>query len=206
MSGIRIEHSQLDFVGVRHRREQPGERQVHILKTLLHESHCRLLWRKNLIPWMNPPGPPFDFEPIAHGLERKRVVGSFRPPIKLEGADHFASSSLLHGIGYEFFQRGNHNAIPTSENRSNELYGPAPGKSLIPTEAAVPCGTLKTLLESLWRGKNCAESPGDVLFGTVDGLVRISFASGEFRAPPIPTAENRSNGARAGLESVADSD
>jgi hypothetical protein len=94
----RVKHSQLDFIGVRQCREQPGKRRVHILQALLDELLCFQLRRQSPIPRMNSPRLPFDFEPVAHPLERQPVVPDARSPIYFERANHLASKSLLREI------------------------------------------------------------------------------------------------------------
>jgi len=109
-----VEHSQHDFIGVRQRREQPGDCRVHILEALLHEPLCRSLRRQALIPGMNLSRLPFHFEPIAHALERESVVADSCATIHFERADHSAPKSLLSQVSYKSFCCPYHDPVPSS--------------------------------------------------------------------------------------------
>ena len=109
-----VEYSQHDFIGVRQRREQPGDCRVHILEALLHEPLRRSLGRQALIPRMNFSRLPFHFETIAHALERKSVVADSRATIHFERADHFAPKSLLSQVPYKSFCCPYHDPVPSS--------------------------------------------------------------------------------------------
>ena len=75
--------------------EQAGERGVHVLEALLDELLRSSSGGNALIPRMNSPRLPFDFEPTADAPERQAVVANARSPIDFERADHSAPKSLL---------------------------------------------------------------------------------------------------------------
>ena len=110
----RVEYSQLDFISVRQRLKQPGERRVDILQALLDELLCFSLRRQSLIPRMNSSRLPFNLEPVAHPLERQPVVADARSPIYFERTNHLASKSLLREIVHKPFHCPNHDRVPPS--------------------------------------------------------------------------------------------
>ena len=102
---------------------KPGERRVHILQALLDELLCFSLRRQSPIPRMNSARLPFDFEPVAHPLERQPVVAHARPPIYFERANHLAPKSLLREISRKPFQCPYHYRVLSSVSSGRPRVG-----------------------------------------------------------------------------------